>query len=196
MYTSIALIALTGSVIAPTPEDVRWARSYDQARQTGMTENKPLAVIFGTGETGYDKVSREGQLSDEVMKTLGDKYVCLYVDVSTPTGKQLASQFAITRNSGVVLSDRSGKLQAFYHDGDMTNADLNKWASRFADPNVTVSTTVTNDSSAQVSNYPPSDRVSGSFGGYATGYSPGGYAPAWGGGGCPGGHCGGGHRRR
>jgi hypothetical protein len=197
MYTSIVLIALTGSVVASSPEALTWEETYDQARQTGITEKKPLAVIFGSGPGGYAKVCRDGRLSPEVEKTLGDSYVCLYVDVNTAAGKQLASDFAISRGTGMVLSDRSGKLQAFYHDGDITDVDLSKWVSRFADPGVTVRTTMTNDSSAQVSMYPVMDRM----GGYSTGYTPGaygygGYAPAWGGGGCAGGNCGGGGRRR
>jgi hypothetical protein len=194
MYTSIVLLALTGSVVASTPEALTWEENYDQARQTGMTEKKPLAVIFGSGQGGFAKVSRDGHLSQAVEKTLGDSYVCLYVDVTTEAGKKLASSFAITKGTGMVLSDRSGQVQAFYHDGDLSDADLAKWVTRFGDPSVTVRTTMTNDSSTQVSMY-PTDRLGGTTGGYSTGYY-GGYAPAFGGGGCPGGNCGGGGFRR
>jgi hypothetical protein len=196
MYTSIVLVALTGSVVASTPvDDLTWHKNYDQARQMGQTDKKPLAVIFGSGQGGCDKVCREGQLSPEVQKTLGESYVCVYVDVNTSAGKKLASAFAITRETGMVLSDRSGNLQAFYHDGDISNADLQKWVTRFADPNVTVRSTMTNDS-AQVSMYPPSGGLNGTgaLGGYSSGAygSYGGYSPVYGGGGCPGGNCGGG----
>jgi hypothetical protein len=106
---------------------------------------------------------------------------------------------------GIVLSDRTGNLQAFYHDGDISKADLDKWVTRFADPSVGVRSTMTNDS-LQVSMYPPSDSssTSNTLGGYApTGYGypgyqgsfGGGYAPSFGGG-CPGGNCGGGGFRR
>ena len=187
MYSSILLFALTGSVVAAPPEAPIWAESYDLARQTGVTENKPLAVIFGSGQGGQAKICREGQLSPDVQKLLGEHYVCLYVDISTDSGRKLASDFAITRHTGMVLSDRSGKLQAFYHDGDLSAADMSKWITRFADPNTTVRTTMTNES-VQVSMYPPADRPWA----YSTGYAPGGYgsyggyAPGWGGG-CPGG---------
>jgi hypothetical protein len=158
-------------------------------------------VIFGSGSNGCDKLCRDGEMSEEVEKKLGDNYVCVYVDVTTPAGKKLASEFAITRGVGMVLSDRTCNLQAFHHDGDISKADLDRWVTRFADPNVTVRSTMTNDS-AQVSMYPPDGSSTGStLGGYAPigfGYQGsfgGGYAPAFGGG-CPGGNCGGGGRRR
>jgi hypothetical protein len=183
MYASIVLIALTGSAVASTPNAPIWVDSYDQARQTGITENKPLAVIFGSGEGGYARVCREGKLGADVEKLLAESYVCLYVDLNTAAGKKLASDFAISRDTGMVLSDRSGKVQAFYHDGDLSAADLSKWITRFADPNTAIRTTMTNESSTQVSWYPPA--------GYSTGYAPGGYyggfGPSWGGGGCVGG---------
>jgi hypothetical protein len=43
-----------------------------------------------------------------------------------------------------VLSDRSGNLQAFRHEGDLTDAKLVSYLDRFSDPNLVVKTTVTN----------------------------------------------------
>jgi hypothetical protein len=202
MYTSIVLVALTSSVAASAPvENLTWEKNYVQARQLGQTGKKPLAVIFGSGLKGFDKLSRDGQFNSEIQQALGDKYVCVYVDVSTDEGKKLASTFEVTSGTGVVLSNRSGDLQAFHHDGQLSNADLSKWLTRFADPSVVVRTTMTN-ASLQVSTYPTSYGSSASYNGYIqNGYSPGSYAPysgfgqIMGGGGCPGGNCGGGFRR-
>jgi hypothetical protein len=191
MYASIAFIALTGSVVVATPEALTWHTNYDHARQVALSESKPLAVFFGSGQGGYAQVSRDGQLAEAVQKTLGDSYVCMYVDTNTAAGKKLASAFAMSSTTGLVLSDRTGKVQAFYHEGDLSTTDLSRWLTRFADPNIEVRTTVVNDSS-QTSMYPPNfGGPAGYVGGGMMGYAP--YGQPWyGGGGCIGGNCGGG----
>jgi hypothetical protein len=200
MYTSIVLVALASSVAASYPQDaLTWQKDYAQARTVGQTENKPLAVFFGSGAKGFDKTSQEGQLSTALQKLLADDYICVYVDVSTPMGAKLAESFGITKGTGLVLSNRTGKLQAFFHDGDLSDADLTRWVKHFANPNVVVNTTKTNTSS-QVSFYPPEGNgangtSAGNIGGYVSGYTYGQvpyYQPTWhgGGGGCAGGRCG------
>jgi hypothetical protein len=204
MYTSVVVVALVGSVTASSPQDnLTWHKTYAHARKVAQTEKKPVAVFFGSGATGYEKVCKDSQLSAELQKMLADNYSCTYVDVSTDAGQKLAEAFAITKGCGLVLSDRTGDLQAFYHDGDLSNADLTKWVKRFADPNVSVKTTMTN-TRVQTSFYPPetNDATGASTGysyapaGYSYGAQPGYYhsgGPMWyggGGGGCPGGRCG------
>lgn len=208
MYTSVMLVALSGSVVASfAAHDLAWQTDYAQARKMGESDRKPLAVFIGTGATGHDKVCRDGKLSAEVQKVLADNYVCVYVDGSTPAGEKLAKELAITQGKGLVISDRSGQLQAFYHDGDLSETALSQWLRRYADPNIVVRTTVVNDSNSQVSMY---YSPNGSMG-YTSYYPPNGYAPnggmagyygygfqpGWSGGGssCVGGHCGGGRRR-
>ena len=197
MYTSVALVALTSTLVASShQEGPTWQKDYVQARKLGQTEKKPLAVVFGQGADGCDKVCREGKLSPELQKMLAQNYVCVYIDCSTPAGQKLASDFAVTTGKGLILSDRTGELQAFYHDGDLSTTDMSRWLTQFSDPNVVVRTTTTN--SSRVSMYPPEGS---NLGGYAVpymqGYQGGGYYPAYfGGGGCPGGNCGGGRFRR
>jgi len=144
MHTSLVVVALSGllSVFAP-PDSVAWQNDYHQARETVPTQNKPLAVFIASGANGYDKVSRDGTLSPEVQKALLDSYICVYVDSSTPSGQKLATDFAITGGTGLILSDRTGQKQAFYHSGDLSNVDLTTWLQRFADPNLVVSSTMT-----------------------------------------------------
>jgi hypothetical protein len=99
---------------------------------------------------------------------------------------------------GVVLSDRTGSLQAFYHKGDMASADLIRFLKRCAEPNRNVRTTETINSSMQTSMYldPAQGGNPSSVGYYAPAYgsmgftnSPYGYyggAPMFtGGGSCP-----------
>jgi hypothetical protein len=198
MYTSFALVALAVSVAASSPQEgLAWQKDYTHAMHACKTEKKPMAVFFGSGKAGYGKVCKDGQLSTALQKLLADNYVCMYVDVSTPAGEKLAADFAITQGQGLVLSSRTGDVQAFYHDGDLNDGDLTRWVNRFADPNVIVRTTMTN-SSTRVSLYPPD---AGGASGYGYGaYTQGGYGYApqhhqrgqvWygGGGGCPGGRC-------
>jgi hypothetical protein len=205
MYTSLVFVALGSLVAGSVSQDgVVWQKDYAQARKAAQTEKKPLAVIFGSGPMGFDKVCRDGQISPALRKALADNYVCLYADVSTPAGKKMAETFGINQSCGIVLSDRTGDLMAFYHDGDLTDADLARWVNRFADPNVVVNSTKTNTSS-QVSFYPPEANgalgASGAYNyipaGYGYGYAPGYYQAGgmyYGGGGYGGyGGCGGGY---
>ena len=196
MYTSVMLVALSGSVVASyAAHDLAWQTDYAQARKMGESERKPLAVFIGTGATGYDKVCRDGKLSAEVQKLLADNYICVYVDASTPAGEKLVKELAMTQPMGLVISDRTGQLQAFYHQGDLPETAMTQWLRRFADPNVVVRTTVVNDDS-RVSMYYSPNGANG-FAGYAPNGYMNGYQPAmwYGGGGCAGGNCGGGRRR-
>src|SRR5439155_4325568 len=169
-YTSVMLVALTGSAVASyATQDLAWQTDYVQARKMGETQRKPLAVFIGSGATGYDKVCRDGKLSAEVQKLLADNYICVYVDASTPAGEKLVKELAMTQPMGLVISDRTGQLQAFYHQGDLPETAMTQWLRRFADPNVVVRTTVVNDDS-RVSMYYSPNGANG-----FTGYAPSGY---------------------
>ncbi len=177
MYTSVLFVALAGSVAASYPPSPSWQPSYGEARAMGQAEKKPVAVFLGEGPAGHGKVCLDGRLSSEVEKCLAENYVCVYVDVTTEEGRKLAKDFGITQGSGLILSDRTGNLQAFFHDGLISDADLTRSVKRFADPTVVVRTTATN-SSLQVSNYPPETTGQPGYSGYPTtggmqGYYPG-----------------------
>jgi hypothetical protein len=193
MYTSMLLTVLAGLVAGKAPsENVAWSPDYSAARQTGQNEKKPVAVFLGSGENGHDKVCRDGSLSKEAQEALRNHYVCVYVDMSTPSGKSLAKAFEIRQPAGLVLSDRSGEKQAFFHDGAIGGADLVVALNRFADPNLVVRTTTTElYASQRVSNYPPLNGGYDAMQPRMSYYPPVGYgAPAYVGGGCPGGNCG------
>jgi hypothetical protein len=199
MYTSVTIVALTSLLALPGTDGPNWQTDYFAARKQAATAGKPVAVVFGSGQAGHAKVAREGW-NAAALKALTDHYVCCYVDVSTPTGQQLAKAFEITRGVGLVLSDRTGKVQAFHTDGDLSVGDLRRCLERFADPNVTVTTTVT-DLNASTSLYPPSSTSANGYGYGYGGYGGPGYSGFYGGspfgqasGYCP--TCGGGGRRR
>jgi hypothetical protein len=155
MYTSIALVALAGVLRVPTvPENPRWLTDYSLAKQQGKNERKPLAVFIGAGQGGYDKLTHEGRLTADARRLLAEKYVCVYLDTTSNYGQKFASAFEVTQASGLVISDRTGDYQAFHYNGTLSNGELARALERFADPNMTVSSTVTSPNQ-RVSYYPP-----------------------------------------
>jgi hypothetical protein len=191
MYTSMTVIALTSLLTLPGTDGPSWQTDYSAARKQAASAGKPLAVFFGGGQTGYEKVAREG-LNGATRKVLAKDYVCCYVDVTTPAGKQLAKDFEITRGVGVVVSDRSGKSQAFHYDGDLSVGDLRRCLERFGDPNLVVNTTVTDphaqtssyspQSAPSYSNYPPNMGFGQPYPGFQPSFGGGGFGGGFGGG--------------
>jgi len=146
MYTSILMLALSSSfghtgAELPSP---RWLEDYTAASRQGAAEQKPLAVFVGSGEAGWERLSRDGKLGKEAKSLLSERYVCLYIDTGTLEGKKLARAFAISQGVGLVISDRTGETQAFHHEGDLKADDLDYYLKRYADPSFVVRTTETN----------------------------------------------------
>lgn len=142
MYTSVLLVALSGIVPQGNIEEApSWQRDYGIARLVGQMEVKPLAVVFGKGDAGWDKLASDGSLAKDVNRLLSQNYVCLYVNLDTDAGREMANAFAISGSRGLVISDRTGKVQAFYHDGGLSNQDLAWYLRRYADPNHVVAVT-------------------------------------------------------
>ena len=155
MYTSVALVAMSGMLAcSEIPMEPSWLNEYGKARQVGEKEKKPLAVFIGAGKSGWNKVSQDGQLGKEVKQLLAQQYVCLYINTEETAGKRLAQQFEVPDGLGLVISNREGNLQAFRHEGDFSNQDLERYLTRFADPKRVTMQTETNPSS-RVSYYQP-----------------------------------------
>jgi hypothetical protein len=136
MHTAMALAALTLSAatgnVSGTPA---WLDDYQVARARVADVGKPLVVVIGRGEAGWRDVVRDG-LDPAVTKVLADKFVCLYADTTTAKGQQLAA--ALRVRQGVVISDRTGKSQAFNASGTVSRSDLMTALVRYADqPEVT-----------------------------------------------------------
>ena len=138
MHTFFLTVAL---IVSAPPAS--WESSYGQGQQQATAEKKPLVVVFGPGANGWTKVVRAEAPATEVNKLLAEKYVCVYVDTSSPAGQQLAQTFAVTGGVGLVISDRNGSSQAFWHQGDLTNERMIHYLAKYADPAVTVSHTET-----------------------------------------------------
>ena len=149
----VLLIAL-GLLNSAVLESPAWMTDYDLARKMGREGQKPLAVFVGSGANGWHQVTKEGKLAKESAQILADGYVCVYVDAEQPWGKRLASALELPNGLGLIISDRSGAVQAYYHAGDLANEDLAQHLQRYSDTERVVRTTET-DSSQRVSYYPP-----------------------------------------
>jgi hypothetical protein len=134
MQTVMALIALAGSVAsANIPAKPQWQSDYRQAGIMAADARKPLAVFVGHGVSGWEKVSKDGNFDPKVNELLNDKYVCLYIDTNTASGRKLATDFDVA-GKGLIISDKTGNTQAFYHSGDLSKDVLAKALERYAEP--------------------------------------------------------------
>ncbi len=150
MHTSIVWVALMGLAAPAEGTSPTWLNDYSQARQRGADQKKPLAVFLSPGKESWGKQATEGEQGKEVRRLLADRYVCVNIDTSTEAGRRLASAFDMPGGKGIVISDRSGSLQAFRHDGELSNGDLSQYLTRYANGQ-TVATTETH--TTRTSNY-------------------------------------------
>ncbi|MGE3804006.1 MAG: hypothetical protein AB7K24_04960 [Gemmataceae bacterium] len=138
------LLVALASIGAALSEAQVWHSDYASAQEKAIQSHKPLAVVFGSGKHGWRKLSRDGDAEGQIARRFASEYVCLYVDISTESGSKLARSFQIHDDLGIVISNRKGDLQAFRHEGELSDAALNRYLKRFADPDLQVTTTLTN----------------------------------------------------
>jgi hypothetical protein len=135
VVTSILMVALTGlpgGVMSTAP---KWHTDYAIAQKEAESAKKPLAVFLAPGGAGYDKVARDGGMNSEVRRTLATEYVCVHINSAEANGKRLAAEFEMPSGLGIIISDRTGTVQAFRHEGDLGNRDLGRYLVKYADPN-------------------------------------------------------------
>src|SRR5207249_9666773 len=96
MHTSVGLLALAGYLVAPSAApDSLWMTDYGAAQKRAIQQQKPLAVVIGSGQNGFHRLPKEGNLKSDVRSTLAANYVCLYVDASRSETQRLVKDFAI-----------------------------------------------------------------------------------------------------
>jgi hypothetical protein len=157
MYTSIVLVALTGSV-APSAVSAKvatWQSDYEAAYRQSSRDRKPLAVVFGRGSSGWEQLSKDGRFTKEIHDLLEANYVCVYVDTDQSAGRRLASAFELPAGAGMVISDHTGQYQAFRHEGELPNNDLERQLRKYADPERVMRRTET-AVNVETRYYPPS----------------------------------------
>src|ERR1019366_1476441 len=116
MHTFLTTVALIVAAPAAT-----WEISYSNGQQLAAAQHKPLVVVFAPGANGWTKVVRAEAPAKELTKILAEQYVCVFIDTATPQGNSLAQNFDISGGVGMVISDRHGGSQAFWHQGDLPN---------------------------------------------------------------------------
>jgi hypothetical protein len=120
-----------------------WMTDYAAARQQSEKEKKPMVVVLSSGKKGWQKLSRDGKLGNVAMRFLADKYICLYVNTATADGRELAADFEMS-GLGIVISDQSGRRQAFRHEGDLEGSAIDRYLERYSDPDRVLQFTETN----------------------------------------------------
>lgn len=122
MYTSIMGVALAAAFASANTLAPAWLQDYRQARELGEKEHKPLVVVIGSGKTPWANLSKVAEQDGTINQTLRTSYVCLFVDVDNAEGQKLAKFFGM--NQGLVISDKSGEVQAYRQAGELTAAQV------------------------------------------------------------------------
>lgn len=139
MTTILAAFALSGAMGSKAKPDFQAQTDYGQALRQAAAEGKPMAVLIGTGNR-FAKLMADANLPAETANLLRDKFVCVSVDVTTPTGAKLAEEFQLT--DGLVISSAGGTYQAVRQPGAVSATELAKQATAYATAG-TPATTVT-----------------------------------------------------
>lgn len=140
MYSIVFGLVLATTATAPAANLPTWQADYRQAKVLAARDSKPLAVVIGSGSATWDSVI-SGQLSDQAAQTLRSGYVCVFVDVNSEAGKKLASAFEAGSTPTLILSDRTGEVQAYRHVGAIEADKVATVLTRYAEPNRAVTTT-------------------------------------------------------
>jgi hypothetical protein len=128
MFSTSLAAAVAGLMAVGTLPD--WQTDYRKALAQAATEQKPVAVFIARGTDGYAKLVNEGTIGSDAVGVLKQNYVALYVNTATASGKDLAKSFGMTE--GLVISDRTGGVQALRHLGTVSQADLTGYLKRYS----------------------------------------------------------------
>jgi hypothetical protein len=186
MRTSILALALASvAPVAVQAQSPNVLTDYAAAYRQAAAQQRPLAVVFGQGADGMQQLVGGGTITDNVRRELNSNYVTCYVDTTLPMGRAVAERFQINGQTGLVISDRTGKLQAFWHQGTLPADRLAQYLNKYADPQRVATTTEINPGPGQTSYYPPTGPLmQGGFAPAYYGQVMGGAPGYYGGGGC------------
>jgi hypothetical protein len=143
MYTSLTCLALACTIPLTGLNAPLVHSSYGDAKEASRRSGRPMAV-FVAKANAVEPVLQEGALSAQARKVLAERYVCVVLDPSTMENRKLVDALGITQEAGLVISDRSGSVQAYHHNGKIGGDLLVRQLERFADPEVEVTTTQSN----------------------------------------------------
>ena len=150
MYTSMLGLAVSALLGSATPH---FETEYREAKALAAREQKPLIIVLGAGETAWSGIVTDGGPDVEALKSMHDSYVCIYVDTETDKGHRLAADFEFHNTPACIISDKTGELQAYRHEGPVTAATFSAVLRQYADPNRVIARTDSNQ--PNTSNYAP-----------------------------------------
>jgi hypothetical protein len=171
MYSTLALLAFS-LPMATQPGKVAWQNNYREARANGIAKHKPLAMFIAPGKDGWKKILAEGAFNANIQRILADNYVPVFIDRDSTEGKKTVAAFGLGDQPALIISSRSGDIQAFRHEGTLTETDLTVCLNRYSSAGLVVTTT---ESLINATN-----RVSAAYASPAPAYQNY-YAPAFGG---------------
>lgn len=135
--TSLAMLAASGLFVSGAAIQPTWMTDYSVALTASSSQQKPIAVFITNGTSA--KLLKDGAFNGDSGKLLKEKFIALHIDTSTPTGKELASQFDIQQ--GLVISDVKGQKQALRYYGQMNSNELTQYLEQYSHTTQVVSTT-------------------------------------------------------
>lgn len=128
--TSLATAAVAGLLTSGSlANQPAWQTDYKKALAQAVQQQKPVAVFIARGGAGHARLVTEGGIGSDATRALRNNYVCLYVDTETARGQELAGAFQI--DEGLIISDKTGGVQALRHEGTVSRTDLTNYLTRY-----------------------------------------------------------------
>ena len=122
---STQLLAMASGLVLGTTTAPNWQSDYPTALAQATQMHKPMAVLINAGDAGK-------QLSQRASDALANNYVCVYADVSTAKGRELANSFRLAE--GLVISDSNAQVQAVRYAGKVNGETVAALAEQYSTP--------------------------------------------------------------
>ena len=132
MFSLLVVAALyAGYSASNIPQNLTWNDDYTKAQSLVRTTHKPMAVFLGNGESGWKSIVKESVVSALATRLLSDRFVCVFVDTSTPAGRAFAAALEVSAH-GLVISDSTGKSQSYSLSGTLTGTELENTLAKYS----------------------------------------------------------------
>lgn len=123
MHVSIMVFAFAPFLAGNSPTN-KWLDDYTAGYRQAASLKKPLAVVVGRGPSGWNTLDPKGNLDTQSQRILRNNYICVYVDASQNQNRDLVQQLQVGAETGLVLSDRTGRFVALRHTGPLSGPQL------------------------------------------------------------------------
>ena len=156
MSSLLAIVALS-LPLAAKPASIDWHHNYREARAIGISKQKPLAMFIASGKDGWAKILADGAFDAKIKNLLTENYVAVFIDRDTTEGQKTISAFGLGNQPALIISNRAGDLQAFRHEGTLTETDLTVCLNRYSSAShvVTITESLFNATSRVTASYAP-----------------------------------------